>query len=393
VYKMTRDWRSPQTGGVPASASVRPANPARAIANSGRPRVLAFTRTLVLMRWAFMIALLAVGTHATAGVFMFMPSVALARQDPTAPVPTLERQQFIADLFYSTDLDSFRFLTEVQIDSTGSDVERLQVGWRISPDLSFWFGRYHNPIGYWNVEHHHGHFMETSAERPQIIEFEDEGGPLPIHLVGGLLTGMHPIGQGSLSFDFGVAAGPRVIDGEFEAINVINDPRFTALALVARASYRPDATSDDQYGVSLARTKIPIQGLQYQAMQQDLAALYVNRDFDPARVFGEVFRVSQRLLEGPGPAWPSYWAGYVQGEYKVVPGVWTAFARYEAISSRLTEDYINQFPKLSKQREIVGARWDFYENQALKLEYVRDVSPTGFKTNGIELQWSAMFHF
>ena len=59
----------------------------------------------------------------------------------------------------------------------------------------------------------------------------------------------------------------------------------------------------------------------------------------------------------------------------------------------MTEDYINQFPKLSKQREIAGVRWDFYQNQALKLEYVRDVSPAHITTNGIELQWSAMFHF
>jgi hypothetical protein len=350
-------------------------------------------RALALLRWTITIACLASAARVHAGVFMFMPSAAIARQDPTAPVPTLERQQVIADFFYSTDIDWFRFLAEVQLDSSGSEVERLQAGWRLSPDLSLWVGRYHNPIGYWNVEHHHGHFMETSAERPQIIEFEDEGGPLPIHLVGGLLTGSHPIGDGSLHFDLGVAAGPRVLDGEFEPISIVEDLRFTGLALVARATYRPDATLDDLYGFSLARTKIPIQGPQYQTMQQDLAAFYASRDFDPVRVFGEVFRVSQRLLEGPGPAWPSYWAGYAQAEYKIVPGTWTAFARVEAISSRLTPDYIDLFPKLSKQRQIVGARWDFYQNQALKLEYVRDVSPTGFTTNGIELQWSAMFHF
>ena len=356
------------------------------------PRVFATKRTLARLFWALLIGCTMTGTRALAGEFMFMPSVAVARQDHPAPDPTLERLQVIADFFYSADLESFRILAEVQFDLTGADVERLQAGWRFSPDLSLWFGRFHSPIGYWNVEHHHGHYMETSAERPQIIEFEDEGGPLPIHLVGGLLTGMHAIGDGSLQYDLGVAAGPRVLNGTFEPISVVQDPRFTALALVARASYRPDATLDDQYGVSIARTKIPLQGPEYQAMQQDLAAFYLSHDFDQLRVFGELFRVSQRLLEGPGPAWPSYWAGYVQGEYKLVPGVWTAFGRYEGISSRLTENYIAQFPKLSKQREIIGARWDFQHNQALKLEYVRDVSPAGMTTNGIELQWSAMFH-
>lgn len=356
------------------------------------PRTFATKRALALLCWALSIGCAMIGTRAIAGEFMFMPSVSVARQDPELPVPTLDRTQVIADLFYSADFSSFRFLSEVQFDLDGVEVERLQVGWRFSPDLSLWFGRYHSPIGYWNVEHHHGHYMETSAERPQIVEFEDEGGPLPIHLTGGLLTGMQPMGDASLQYDLGVAAGPRVVNGEFEPVNVVDDPRFTALALVARASYHPDATLDDQYGVTVARTKIPIQGTEYQAMLQDLAAVYVSRDFDRLRVFGEVFRVQQRLLEGPGPAWPSYWAGYVQTEYKIFPGVWTAFARYEGISSRLTESYIAQFPKLSKQREIVGARWDFYHNQALKLEYVRDVSPAGMTTNGIELQWSAMFH-
>lgn len=356
-------------------------------------RIMTRARALVLLRRTLMVASLVAGTHAVAGTFMFMPTVAFAHQDTTVPVPTLDPQQFIADLFYSTDVDSFRFLTEVQIDAGGTEAERFQAGWRISPDLSLWFGRYHNPIGYWNVEHHHGHYMETSAERPQILEFEDEGGPLPIHLVGGLLTGMHEIGNGTLNFDIGVAAGPRVRNGEFRPINIFEDPRLTALALVARASYRPDATLDDQYGASLVRTKIPIHGVQYEEMQQDLMVFYVSRDFDVVRVFGEAIRVSQRLLEGPGPAWPSYWAGYVQGEYKLVPAEWTAFARYEAISSRLTDDYVNQFPKLSKQREIVGIRWDYHPNQALKLEYVRDASPAGLTTNGIELQWSAMFHF
>ena len=378
VYKLIRDWRSLRTGAGWRRWPFGPRTPRN------------ITAAIIV---SLMTACLAAGTSECAAQFMFMPSVAFARQNPTLPTPTLEQTQLIADFFYSTDVDSFRFLAEVQVENSGADVERLQVGWRFSPNVSLWLGRYHNPIGYWNVEHHHGHFMETSAERPQIIEFEDEGGPLPIHLVGGLLTGRHAIGDGSLHYDFGVAAGPRVQDGTFEPINVVDHPQLTKLALVVRAAYRPDATQDDQYGVSLARTNIPIQGSEYQEMQQDLAILYVGREFDRARVFGELFRVSQRLLEGPGPAWPSYWAGYVQGEYKIVPGTWTAFARYEAISSRLTEDYINQFPKLSKQREIAGVRWDFYPNLALKLEYVRDVSPARITTNGIELQWSAMFHF
>src|SRR5438128_5043554 len=282
-------------------------------------RIVTQARALTTLLPALLIACAATAPHALAGEFMIMPTIAFAHQNRSSPDPTLERQQYIADLFYSGDIGSFRLLGELQVDPGGYDMERLQAGWRVTPDISLWFGRYHNPIGYWNMEHHHGHYMETSAERPQIVEFEDEGGPLPIHLFGLLLQGMHPIGDASLQYDLGVASGPRVVDGEFGPVDVVRKPRFNKLALVARVAYRPDAAQDDQYGAFVARTKIPAEGLDFTEIQQDLAGIYLSRDIDRLRVFGEVFRINHRVLQGPGVVWPSYWAGYAQAEYKVIP--------------------------------------------------------------------------
>lgn len=329
---------------------------------------------------------------ALAGEFMFMPTAAVVQEEGSTDDPTLEKRQLIGDFFYSGDHGRLRLLSEFQIDRESADMERLQAGWRFTPEVSVWFGRFHNPIGYWNMEHHHGHYMETSAERPRILEFEDEGGPLPIHLMGFLLQGLHPMGTGSVQYELGLATGPRVIDEGLAPVDVIRTPRLNKLAVVGRLAYRPDSTLDDQLGAFVAQTRIPVYGLETKEMKQDLAGTYFSRDFDRLRVFGELFRIRHQLVAGSGTPWPSYWAGYLQAEYKVVPSVWTAFARYEGLSSRLNVNYTAVFPRLPRERQIVGMRWDFRDNQALKLESIRDTLVGGTTFNGFEIQWSGMFH-
>ena len=81
----------------------------------------------------------------------------------------------------------------------------------------------------------------------------------------------------------------------------------------------------------------------------------------------------------------------MQAEYKLKPSVWTLFARHEGVSSRLNDNYTAVFPKLPKARDLAGVRWDFVDNQALKVEFIRDKTVSGMTFNGIEVQWSAMF--
>jgi hypothetical protein len=332
----------------------------------------------------------------SAGELMFMPSFAVVQKTSSQHDPTLQEHQFFGDVFYSGDTGRLRLLGELQIEDDadarwGWDVERLEAGWRLSTDLTLWFGRYHNPLGYWNIEYHHGHYMETSAERPRILAFEDEGGPFPIHLAGFLLDGFKPIGQASIEYELGAASGPRVTDGKFEAVDVIRDPRWNKLALVGRITLRPDATLDDQFGAFLADTRIPLEIGVYEEIQQVISGAYFVRDLDRIRLFSEVFYVDHHVVDGAGTAWPSYWAGYAQAEYRLVPYKWTLFGRHEAVSNRLTADYRALFPALPRMRQIAGVRWDFLDRQALKLEAIRDADFASGVFNAVELQWSAMF--
>ena len=327
---------------------------------------------------------------ARAGEFLFMPTATLAREHPAIENGNLDRKKFLVDLFYAGDWQRFRFLGELQLEPRDVNLKRLQIGWRVTPETSLWLGRFLNPSGYWNAELNHGHYMETSVTRPRIIDFEDDEGPMPTHLTGFLLQGTHSRGERGWQYELGVASGPRIVN-ELVPVDVLRGARLNKLALVARLAFRPDVTRDSQYGVFLARTKIPAEDEDFKEIEQSLAGVYLNEEFDRLRVFGELFRVSHRVSLGEGTALPSYWAGYLQTEYKLVPSVWTAFARYEAISSPLGEDYLSLFPRLHRKGYAAGVRWDIKDNQALKLELFRNTRFDGTRSDGVAIQWSALF--
>ncbi len=80
------------------------------------------------------------------------------------------------------------FLSEVVFESAdgefGVDVERLIATWTPNPRLSLAIGKHHTPFGYWNNAFHHGELIQPTIDRPLLYDFEDDGGPLPIHTVG-----------------------------------------------------------------------------------------------------------------------------------------------------------------------------------------------------------------
>lgn len=322
--------------------------------------------------------------------FLFLPTAQAGHE--SHPFGNFEKNHhdFIGDFFYSNDWERLRFLGELQISREERDMERLQVGWRASSESSLWFGRFHSPISLWNTEHHHGRYLETSVGRPTIVEFEDNGGPLPVHLTGLLLESTHPVGDGVIQIDTAVASGPK-FENQLEPIDVIRKPRFNDLALALRAVFRPEITRDTRYGLMFAQTRIPAKDLSFNKVLQNVVGFATILDLDPLRVLGEAFRIDHRVLDGSPNVWPSYSAGYAQLEYKIAPGAWTAYARFEGISTNLNPDYRAAFPDLAKQKHILGLRWDFYRNQALKLQVDRITQFDGPTSRGVEIQWSALF--
>jgi hypothetical protein len=117
------------------------------------------------------------------------------------------------NLFVTSDLsERFKFLSEIVFESDefnnfGVDVERMLLQYSHSDYLNVAVGRFHTAIGYYNTAYHHSTWLQTTTGRPFLFEFEDKGGPLPIHNVGVSLSGHIPSGPVGLNYVVEVGNG------------------------------------------------------------------------------------------------------------------------------------------------------------------------------------------
>jgi hypothetical protein len=82
----------------------------------------------------------------------------------------------------------------------GVDLERVLLKYDYNDHLRMSFGRYHTGIGYYNTAFHSGSWLQTTADRPLIMEFANDGGVLPTQAVGLSITGSIPSGRLGLNY-------------------------------------------------------------------------------------------------------------------------------------------------------------------------------------------------
>jgi hypothetical protein len=111
------------------------------------------------------------------------------------------------DLFVTAALNErVSVLAEIVLEASGvntqvvTDLERLQLTFRVDDFLQFSAGRYHTGIGFYNTAFHHGSYFETPIGRPRIFDFEDEGGVLPVHELGLSTRGAVPHTSSALQY-------------------------------------------------------------------------------------------------------------------------------------------------------------------------------------------------
>jgi hypothetical protein len=117
------------------------------------------------------------------------------------------------DLFFTADVGKLSFLSEVLFEGRDTnefavDVERLQVAYLVDNKLRFRLGRSHTAFGYYSDVYHHGNLFELTTGRPIAVDFEDEGGLIPAHVVGAGADGTFDLGgAGGLRYDVDVGNG------------------------------------------------------------------------------------------------------------------------------------------------------------------------------------------
>lgn len=316
------------------------------------------------------------------------------------PVPTIDDSYTLpaVDVLYVYNNDRFRLLGEYILSTEESELERLQFGWRASPATMVWLGRFHAISKYWTTEYHHGQFMQTSISRPGLEAWEDESGAMPSHVTGLLVE--HDIERGSgrfIDFDVAVGIGPVFEKDELKPFDVFGETGGD-LAFNARVVVRPDAVSDNQVGVAVGWTDIPVMSesspelADLDHVDQLSIGLFADWRWDDWRAIGSSVYFRNDLRYTDSDIRDEYVASYVQLEYQAATD-WTVFGRTEFGTSEDRSPFLRLLPAFIAHRHMLGVRWDFRNQQSLTFE-VADTSTQGedfehdsFKE--VRLQWSA----
>jgi len=270
------------------------------------------------------------------------------------------------DLLLTSNIsDKAHFLSEIDFgesdaQSFGVDLKRMLFEYDFNDHVKASFGRYHTGIGYYNTAFLSGTWQETLADRPLIVEFSSDGGPIPTQAIGVSTSGVIPSGKFGLHYlaEYGSSDTIRpTLDGiGSEDENNGNQINFGLFA-------RPNSVPGMQIGGSIYHDRI-----------SDFArGPSVRLGQTIANVHGVYVRHGIEFLN----------EGFlIQHAYEQSPLVFNMPAFYSQASKRFGPvrpyfryQYINANPESllkdisSRRGPSFGMRYDFNENFAFKTQF------------------------
>ncbi|MEJ2079083.1 MAG: hypothetical protein P8020_00820 [Acidobacteriota bacterium] len=251
-------------------------------------------------------------------------------------------------------------LTAHETDFSAS-VERYILSISQSDALRLSFGRFHTPISWWNTEFHHGLWLQTSIERPYMVNFGTRF--LPIHAVGAFAGGRIPSAPINLEYEVGVGNGRARDLTEPAQAGDVNNHR----SVVFRIAAHPGDFSWLSAGASFYDDELNLPGLP--DYRERITSAYLVWTKETPEIITELFHVRHTQI-GAANGFTS-WAGYGQIAYRLP---WLnyglkPYVRYERTQVNENDPVFEGFPGLTAA--IVGLRYDFTLFAALKAEFQR----------------------
>ncbi|PYX82533.1 MAG: hypothetical protein DMG70_14555 [Acidobacteria bacterium] len=287
------------------------------------------------------------------------------------------------NLFVTSDVsEKFKFLTEIVFEAgpdnaVGVDVERMLLEYSPSDYFNLAVGRYHTAIGYYNTAYHHSTWFQTTTGRPFLFDFEDKGGPLPIHNVGVSASGLIPSGRLGLHYVAEVGNGRTSRSPANEPVqNLVDENNHKAFNLAFFA--RPESVRGLQAGFSVYRDVLSPANLP-RIGETILAAhaVFVRPKFEwlnEALVIRHAPFGLSHVFETPG--------FYTQLSKQF--GSYRPYFRYQYMNESDREPV---FPDIGlRHGPSVGLRYDASESVAVKLQYDYTLLRRQEAVNGLALQ-------
>ena len=267
------------------------------------------------------------------------------------------------------------------------ELERNFIRYDYNDYFKLSFGRYHTPIGYWNTAFHHGTWLQTTVDRPNMVM--DGGMFTPIHTVGFLAEGNIPSGGLGLSYNFGLGNGRGALIERPGDAGDINNNR----AWVAKLFARPAKAYGLELGSSVYRDKITLPtGPEY---REWIYSAYLTWTKGAPEFLGEFENVNHRNIATNAVANSD--AFYAQVAYRLPSFERSVkpYYRFEYTHMPLSEQVFAYQPRVES---IAGLRYDISSFAAFKLEYrhlashaAQGGNPAQPAVNGVFLQTAFTF--
>ena len=331
------------------------------------------------------------------GEWLIFPNLTGVHRNDSMPDHPHDVLEPTADLFFTASHERARFLAEFSLSRGENMLERFQVGWLPTPSTTLWLGRFHNPLGYWNSEFHHGSYLTTTISRPGIIAFEEHGGGvLPMHLSGLLLEGTTDT---PMSYSLGVGIGPTLGMIGLTPVDILHPTaQHGRFSLSGKLNYRPQPDKMSEFGIFASHSRIPtennfmpmLMGSTITGITQSLTGAEFNLELNSLRLIGELYIVNNRVETSAATTRHTFTSGYVQGEYSI-GRKWTLFSRLEDTANASNDPYLDLTPEFIKSRTLAGTRYALGRNRALKLELSRIKHQDTSRSRQVAIEWSAVF--
>jgi len=282
------------------------------------------------------------------------------------------------DLFFTARVgDHFHVLSETVFqtkvgtgatgDSSKWDQERLWAAWAFSDAVQIKLGLEHSPISLWNRIYHHGHWLEMTIMRPILAQFEAGSGILPMHEAGFEILGDIPLNAGSLQYIVFVS------NGRGDKPNVVQEfsDRNTDKAITFGAGYNFDSADTIFIGLFFRTDEIPPDGsgtdpARAGSIREWIVSLQFLYQSDRFDIIGELVYMNADDKTS-GETFESY-AGYIQIAYHI-NDEWAPYVRFDFREMDEGNPYFMPLNRdLDDLRIVLGTRWDFLDNAALKFE-------------------------
>jgi len=308
------------------------------------------------------------------------------------------------DLYLAQTMDDIDILVELVVEEGDVlDLERITLGYTFSDALKLRAGRFHTPLGFWNTSYHHGVQLQPTIDRPHFLRFEDDGGILPVHVIGAYVSGRADTAVGAIEYGAMLGNGPR-ITSEDGVVNVLHPNNISdnnnSKAIAFNAAISPSAIEGLKIGLSGHIAEIESDptveivnegnGLTVESLDQMIFGVALTYSIGNIQLASEYFSIqdSDNSTATDEDFTSNAYYGLITYTLldKYVP-----YLMYENISVKEDDPYFISLGTVDTREMIAGLRYNINYRSAVKGEYRRIIDMGDLDWNEYALQWTLAF--